>query len=70
MAEWSALSKPWDNPKTHFMVFASHHIAIDGYDFNLFLSELNALYTEQTLPPVRVQFSDFAKKQQKEREIP
>lgn len=54
------------NPKTHFMVFAFHHIAIDGHGFNLFLSELNALYTEQTLPPVRVQFSDFARKQREE----
>ena len=54
------------NPKTHFMVFGFHHIAIDGYGFNLFLSELNALYNEQKLPPVKVQFSDFAKKQREE----
>jgi hybrid polyketide synthase/nonribosomal peptide synthetase ACE1 len=54
------------NPKTHFMVFGFHHIAIDGYGFNLFLSELNALYNEQELPPVTLHFSDFAKKQREQ----
>jgi hybrid polyketide synthase/nonribosomal peptide synthetase ACE1 len=54
------------NPKTHFMVFGFHHIAIDGYGFNLLLSELNALYNEQELPPVKAHFSDFAKKQREQ----
>lgn len=54
------------NPTTHFMIFGFHHIAIDGFSFNLLLTELNALYEGRQLPPIGFQFSDFAFKQREE----
>ena len=53
------------NPTTHFLVFAFHHIAIDGFSFNLLLADLNKLYAGQSLPPVSCQFTDFAANQRK-----
>ncbi len=54
------------NPTTHFLVFGFHHIAIDGFSFNILLSDLNKLYAGQSLPPVSSQFTDFAANQRKE----
>lgn len=54
------------NPTTHFLVFGFHHIAIDGFSFNILLSDLNELYAGQALPPVSSQFTDFAANQRKE----
>lgn len=54
------------NPTTHFLVFGFHHIAIDGFSFNILLSDLNKLYAGQSLPSVSCQFTDFAANQRKE----
>lgn len=53
------------NPTTHFLVFGFHHIAIDGFSFNILLSDLNKLYAGQSLPPVPCQFTEFAANQRK-----
>lgn len=52
--------------KTHHMLFGFHHIAMDGFSFNVLLSEINMLYDRQPLPPVRTQFSDFATRQRRQ----
>ena len=54
------------NSTTHFLVFGFHHIAIDGFSFNILLSDLNKLYAGQSLPPVSSQFTEFAANQRKE----
>jgi hybrid polyketide synthase/nonribosomal peptide synthetase ACE1 len=51
------------SPKSHFTVFGFHHIAIDGFGFNILMVELSALYQGQDLAPIRSQYSDFAAKQ-------
>ena len=53
------------NPITHFLVFGFHHIAIDGFSFNVLLAELNQLYAGQSLPAVTCQFADFSANQRK-----
>ena len=52
--------------ETHFGIFAFHHIAMDGFSFNIVLSELNMLYEAQKLDPVPVPFSDFATRQRRQ----
>ncbi|KUI61972.1 Polyketide synthase-nonribosomal peptide synthetase [Cytospora mali] len=54
------------NDTTHFLIFGFHHIAIDGFSFNILLAEINKLYDEQPLPPVTCQFSDFAERQRRD----
>lgn len=49
----------------HYLIFGFHHIAIDGFSFNILLSEINKIYDGETLPPVTCQFSDFAERQRK-----
>ncbi len=48
---------------THHVLFGFHHIAMDGFSFNVLLSEINMLYDRQPLGPVGMQFSDFATRQ-------
>ncbi|ORY13581.1 hypothetical protein BCR34DRAFT_599754 [Clohesyomyces aquaticus] len=52
--------------ETHHVLFAFHHIAMDGFSFNILLSEINQLYDSQTLGPVSMQFTDFATRQRKQ----
>ena len=49
----------------HYLIFGFHHIAIDGFSFNILLSEINKMYDGETLPPVTCQFSDFAERQRR-----
>lgn len=49
----------------HYLLFGFHHIAIDGFSFNILLSEINKMYDGETLPPVTCQFSDFAERQRR-----
>ncbi|KKA18098.1 Hybrid NRPS/PKS protein 1, partial [Rasamsonia emersonii CBS 393.64] len=51
------------SPLKHFLIFCHHHIAMDGFSFNILLDELNRLYSGQTLPPVSLQFTDFVERQ-------
>jgi hybrid polyketide synthase / nonribosomal peptide synthetase ACE1 len=48
---------------THYLIFGFHHIAIDGFSFNILLSEINKMYDGEELSPVTCQFSDFAERQ-------
>lgn len=50
-------------PRKHFLIFGFHHIAIDGFSFNLILNEMNALYEGQSLPDIDLTFSDWAVEQ-------
>ncbi|KAF9632941.1 hypothetical protein BFW01_g3804 [Lasiodiplodia theobromae] len=54
-----------NGPTTHHLLFGFHHIAIDGFSFNVFLYELDRAYRRQSLPPVAVQFGDFATRQRR-----
>jgi len=51
------------NKNTHFMVFGFHHIAIDGFGFNILMMEMSSLYQGNELKPVKLQYSDYAVKQ-------
>jgi len=50
----------------HVMLFNMHHIASDGWSMGLLVSDLRALYEacrtgqESPLPPLRVQYADYA----------
>lgn len=48
---------------THHVLFAFHHIAMDGFSFNILLAEVNQLYDRQKLAPVSMQFTEFAERQ-------
>ncbi|EME40768.1 hybrid polyketide synthetase [Dothistroma septosporum NZE10] len=48
---------------THYAVFGFHHIAMDGFSFNIILSDINALYDRAPIDPVRLQYSDYAIRQ-------
>ena len=52
--------------ETHYGIFAFHHIAMDGFSFNILLSELNILYEAQVMDPVPIHFSDFATRQRRQ----
>jgi hybrid polyketide synthase / nonribosomal peptide synthetase ACE1 len=54
------------NPGKHFLIFGFHHIAIDGFSFNLVLNEMNSLYEGKPLPEVQYRFSDWAVQQRRE----
>ncbi|KAI3401844.1 hypothetical protein diail_8222 [Diaporthe ilicicola] len=49
----------------HYLIFGFHHIAIDGFSFNILLSEINKMYDGEALPPVTCQFSDFSERQRR-----
>lgn len=51
-------------PTQHYLIFGFHHIAIDGFSFNIILNEMNALYEGKLLPPVDHTFTDWATEQQ------
>lgn len=50
----------------NFLLIACHHIAMDGFSFNVMIEDLNKLYAHEPLAPVKTQFTDFAIKQRKE----
>ena len=52
--------------ETHIGIFAFHHIAMDGFSFNILLSELNKLYESQPMDPVPIPFSDYATRQRRQ----
>ncbi|KAL1860948.1 putative Hybrid PKS-NRPS biosynthetic cluster [Paecilomyces lecythidis] len=54
------------SPEDHILVFGMHHIAIDGFSFNIILTEIDLLYRGQSLPVIRRQFTDFAVEQRRE----
>lgn len=57
-------------PQEHILLLTMHHIVADGGSLNVFLGELGALYTRfsagmpSPLPPLTIQYADFARWQQ------
>ena len=53
-------------PEEHVLLLTMHHIVADGWSLGVFVRELQALYrTEQeqqqpAIPPLRIQYADFA----------
>ncbi|MGZ4123063.1 MAG: condensation domain-containing protein, partial [Tumebacillaceae bacterium] len=47
-------------PDKHLFLFDQHHIISDGVSTNLLIQDLLALYEGETLPPLRVQYKEFA----------
>lgn len=58
---WLSLS-----PQDHIFVFGAHHIAVDGFSFNIIFAELDMLYRGQPMPPIQRQFTDIAVEQRRE----
>ncbi|KAI1344561.1 hypothetical protein F5Y15DRAFT_411391 [Xylariaceae sp. FL0016] len=48
---------------THHVIFGFHHIAMDGFSFNLLLPEINKLYDSEPMEVIATPFSDFAARQ-------
>jgi hypothetical protein len=44
----------------HVLMFDMHHIIYDGISLGIFEKDLWALYRGETLPPLRIQYKDFA----------
>nr|WP_276540155.1 non-ribosomal peptide synthetase [Paenibacillus dendritiformis] len=53
-------------PDRHLLLFDMHHIISDGASMELFLRELVQLYEGSELPPLRIQYKDYAAWQQGE----
>ncbi len=49
----------------HMMLFDFHHITRDDYSSAIWLRELSNLYNRNKLPPLHIQYKDFAQWQQK-----
>ncbi len=44
----------------HVLLLASHHIVVDGWSLGVLADELGALYRGEELPPIALQYADFA----------
>jgi len=53
-------------PEDHVVLLTLHHIISDGWSIRVLVRELAALYNEATLPPLPIQYADFAVWQRKE----
>ncbi|MEC0099809.1 non-ribosomal peptide synthetase, partial [Paenibacillus thiaminolyticus] len=53
-------------PDRHLLLFDMHHIISDGASLGLFLREFAQLYEGAELPPLRIQYKDYAAWQQGE----
>ncbi|WP_290059537.1 non-ribosomal peptide synthase/polyketide synthase [Amycolatopsis solani] len=47
-------------PDDHVLTMVLHHIVTDGWSAGVLLRELAALYREEELPPLPVQYADYA----------
>ncbi|MCX6582230.1 MAG: amino acid adenylation domain-containing protein [Candidatus Aminicenantes bacterium] len=45
---------------SHAAIFDMHHIIGDGTAFSILVKEFTALYRDETLPPLKIQYKDFA----------
>ncbi|HSF42617.1 MAG TPA: amino acid adenylation domain-containing protein, partial [Thermoanaerobaculia bacterium] len=52
----------------HAVLFATHHIAGDGWSLGLWAGEVEALYQRNVLPDLPVQYADFARWQRLQEE--
>ncbi|KAJ6141247.1 hypothetical protein N7470_010143 [Penicillium chermesinum] len=49
----------------HHLIFAVHHIAMDGFSFNLMIRDITMLYQGKPVPQIASQFTDLAIQQRK-----
>ncbi|CAM5410182.1 hypothetical protein GCM10010329_76790 [Streptomyces spiroverticillatus] len=47
-------------PAEHLLVLVIHHIALDGWSMGVLIDDLAALYDGHDLPPLPVQYADYA----------
>ncbi|MEU6238393.1 amino acid adenylation domain-containing protein, partial [Kitasatospora sp. NPDC047058] len=47
-------------PDEHVLVLVIHHIALDGWSMGVLVEDLGALYDGRELPPLPVQYADYA----------
>jgi amino acid adenylation domain-containing protein/non-ribosomal peptide synthase protein (TIGR01720 family) len=47
-------------PNEHVILLTMHHIISDGWSLGVFVSEMAALYEGRTLPPLPIQYADYA----------
>ncbi|KAM3566124.1 hypothetical protein ARSEF4850_000869 [Beauveria asiatica] len=50
----------------HVFIFAVHHIAMDGFSFNLMIRDLDMMYQGKPVPQIPAQFTDFAIQQRRD----
>ncbi|WP_010494699.1 non-ribosomal peptide synthetase [Paenibacillus elgii] len=50
----------------HLLLFDMHHIVSDGVSMGILVNEFSRLYGGETLPPLRIQYKDYAAWQQAE----
>ncbi|MFJ5679584.1 amino acid adenylation domain-containing protein [Streptomyces sp. NPDC093097] len=48
-------------PDEHVLVLVIHHIALDGWSMGVLVEDLGALYDGRELPPLPVQYADYAR---------
>ncbi|MGF7034440.1 amino acid adenylation domain-containing protein/non-ribosomal peptide synthase protein (TIGR01720 family) [Paenibacillus mucilaginosus] len=51
-------------PERHILLFDTHHIISDGASMDVFVEELASLYRGEDLPPLHIQYKDYAAWQQ------
>lgn len=51
-------------PDRHVLLSTIHHLVCDGWSMNCLVSELVAAYRKEELPPLTLQYADFAEWQQ------
>jgi hybrid polyketide synthase/nonribosomal peptide synthetase ACE1 len=54
------------SPRDHTFIFSAHHIAMDGFSFNMIFREFNMLYQGKSLTNIPAQFTDFAVQQRRD----
>lgn len=52
------------NENTHFLLMDAHHIAIDGFSYNILMPELINRYKGEALPPAPAPYSEYARREQ------
>jgi amino acid adenylation domain-containing protein len=49
-----------EGPESHLLVLNLHHSIADGWSMGVLMDELVALYSDSPLPPLAIQYADFA----------
>jgi amino acid adenylation domain-containing protein len=53
-------------PDRHVLLLTVHHIVSDGWSMSVFMRELGALYAGESLPPLPIQYADYAARQRED----
>jgi 3-oxoacyl-(acyl-carrier-protein) synthase/acyl carrier protein len=54
------LTEDCDEEDKHLLMFDMHHIVSDGVSMEILIREFTSLYAGQNLPPLRIQYKDYA----------